>query len=300
MEINHKVDIVIPTYNRGKILEETLPTYWNQEYANRIIILDDGSTDDTLERVERLKKKSPIDVCYIKFPKRTLQPHAKNVGIQKASTKFVFIGEDDVFLGKSYIRNLLENLLKLNGDIIAGRRVNIKKEQTQKEALKLANRDKKPIFTLLPFEGYFERYFEGTIKVPHVHSSAVLMKREIINEVTFDEEYKGNAYREETDFFLRCFNIGRKLYLCSDAICFHLRDGEKRKGGARSVSRIANKLIYEYWVWKNNYRFFNKNKEIFKSYYRVKNIKMFWLKNMLARYIYGFYRRWRNFLKFYP
>jgi len=79
------------------------------------------------------------------------------------------------------------------------------------------------------------------------------------------------------------------------SLSFHLRGGEKTKEGARSVNKIANKLIYEYWVWINNYHFFHKNKDIFVKYYNIKHIKIFWLENMIARYLYGFYRRWRSF-----
>lgn len=50
------VSVVIPTYQSGKYLEETLTSIFNQTYDNfEVIICDDASTDDTLAILERYK-----------------------------------------------------------------------------------------------------------------------------------------------------------------------------------------------------------------------------------------------------
>ena len=47
------VDILIPTYNVGETIEQSLATVLNQEEVDyNIFILDDCSTDDTLKKVE--------------------------------------------------------------------------------------------------------------------------------------------------------------------------------------------------------------------------------------------------------
>jgi len=51
------ISVVIPTYNRGKLLEErTLPSVFAQDYPNfEVVIVGDGCPDDTPERMGRIK-----------------------------------------------------------------------------------------------------------------------------------------------------------------------------------------------------------------------------------------------------
>jgi len=54
MNTNLLVSVVIPTYNRGAIISQTIDNIFEQTYRNfELIIVDDGSTDDTLQRLER-------------------------------------------------------------------------------------------------------------------------------------------------------------------------------------------------------------------------------------------------------
>ncbi|MGB9811531.1 MAG: glycosyltransferase family 2 protein [Dictyoglomus turgidum] len=56
------ISVVIPTYNRKKILEITLPNILNQDFEGEyeIIVSDDGSEDETSSYIKELHKPCAI------------------------------------------------------------------------------------------------------------------------------------------------------------------------------------------------------------------------------------------------
>ena len=53
-----KVSIIIPVHNSGNYIEECINSVINQTYKNiEIIIIDDNSTDDSIEKINSIKDK---------------------------------------------------------------------------------------------------------------------------------------------------------------------------------------------------------------------------------------------------
>ena len=73
-----KVSIIIPTYNSEKYLKRCINSICNQTYKNiEIIIIDDGSTDDTFNICEE----------YAKWDDRIKIIHKKNEGVSVARNR---------------------------------------------------------------------------------------------------------------------------------------------------------------------------------------------------------------------
>ena len=90
-----RVSVVIPTHNNGEYLESALDSVYRQTYAaHEIIVVDDASTDDTAERMQRHTDR----VHYIQ------QSHAgsavaRNRGIMAATGDYIaFLDSDDMWL----------------------------------------------------------------------------------------------------------------------------------------------------------------------------------------------------------
>lgn len=87
--------VIIPTYNRAFIIQEAIESVLQQEIDNvEIIVVDDGSTDNTKEVLEPYFKK----IRYIYQENQGISG-ARNTGLQRATGKYIsFLDSDDVFL----------------------------------------------------------------------------------------------------------------------------------------------------------------------------------------------------------
>jgi len=88
--------IIIPTYNRASLISKAIESVINQQESNwELIIIDDGSTDNTKEVVEQF---DDARIRYI-YQENAERSAARNHGIRKASGKYIcFLDSDDYYL----------------------------------------------------------------------------------------------------------------------------------------------------------------------------------------------------------
>jgi cellulose synthase/poly-beta-1,6-N-acetylglucosamine synthase-like glycosyltransferase len=98
------VSILIPAYNEEKAIEETIRAASNLDYKNikEIIVIDDGSTDNTLEIANSLKKDIPL--LEIIHKKNGGKAEALNLGIKKAKGELIAIVDSDSFPRKNALQ----------------------------------------------------------------------------------------------------------------------------------------------------------------------------------------------------
>lgn len=91
------ISVIIPTYNRADFIIDTINSVLNQTYQPKeIIVVDDGSTDDTQNILSKLFKTNPI-VKYIKQSNKGVS-NARNVGIKNSSYEWIaFLDSDDIW-----------------------------------------------------------------------------------------------------------------------------------------------------------------------------------------------------------
>ena len=89
------ISVIVPTYNRAGLLQITLQSILSQTYANyEIIVVDDGSTDNTAEIMVKYPK-----VRYIRHGKNRGVAEARNTGLKAAQGNYIsFIDSDDMML----------------------------------------------------------------------------------------------------------------------------------------------------------------------------------------------------------
>lgn len=87
--------IIVPAYNRGDIISETLNSLLNQTKPfHEVIVVDDGSSDNTHETL----KKYGDSIRVVHSPNRGVQ-HARNIGASLATTEWItFCDSDDILM----------------------------------------------------------------------------------------------------------------------------------------------------------------------------------------------------------
>jgi glycosyltransferase involved in cell wall biosynthesis len=107
----HLVSVVIPTYNRGYVLPKAIKSVLNQTYRRiEVIVVDDGSSDDTGKLIEDLKR---CEVFYIRHDSNRGEAAATNTGIRNSRGQFItFLDSDDEMLPEKVARQVKEMELR--------------------------------------------------------------------------------------------------------------------------------------------------------------------------------------------
>ena len=116
-----KVSIVVPVYNVEKYLSECLNSLINQSWENiEIICVNDASTDDSLQILEKYQKKDTRISVYSYETNKGLS-YARNFGITKCNSEFVTFVDSDDWLPKKAIENMYQAIIIPGVDWVLGK-----------------------------------------------------------------------------------------------------------------------------------------------------------------------------------
>ena len=252
------VSVVLPSFNRARLLPITIPTYF-QEDVSEVILVDDCSSDNTAEVVKELQTRFPT-LRYFRNEVNSKQPYTQNVAISKVQSEYIYFGDDDSVLYPGSIRNLLNVMREKNADIVGGRAFALFFPEQIDELDEFLSHYRNRIATeanqivdLSTLSTNFTYTVKEPIRVPFCHASC-LCKTQVAREMQFDVKIEGNAYREETDFLIRATLAGYTIYYTSSANQINLPSA-MCSGGARSKN-------HRHWAEnaiRNNDYFIDKN-----------------------------------------
>jgi glycosyltransferase involved in cell wall biosynthesis len=105
--------ICIPTYNREVTILRTLKSLEKEEFQDfEVIIVDDGSTDNTEKSIEQYKKDSKLNIRYLK--KENGGKHsALNIGIEEAKGDFFWILDSDDWIKYGALKEMYNECMKI-------------------------------------------------------------------------------------------------------------------------------------------------------------------------------------------
>ena len=207
------VSVIIPTYNRGWILKEAVDSVLAQDFKDyELIVVDDGSTDNTREIIDRYGR----DLRVLEQSNQGVSA-ARNRGVAASAGKFVaFLDSDDLWLPQKLSRQL-EFF-----DATSDARINQTEETWIRNGVRVnpKNRHQK-------FSGMI---FEQSLALCLVSPSAVMIEKTLFDIVGgFDESLPAC---EDYDLWLR-ISCRFPIYLLDTPLII------KRGGHEDQLSRAA-------------------------------------------------------------
>lgn len=110
---NPTIDVIVPSYNQQEYLPDCIESILAQTLKpNRIIIVDDGSTDDSLE----IARKYPVEV--ISQVNKGL-PSARNTGIMNSTADYCFFLDADDIILDNCLEKISDRIKETGVDIVA-------------------------------------------------------------------------------------------------------------------------------------------------------------------------------------
>ena len=117
-----RFSVVIATYNRADELQRTLESVADLRVADswEVIIVDNNSSDNTREVVEKAAESFPVPLQYIHETEQG-RSAALNTGIKASRGQIIATTDDDVRIEKDWLANAEQALLRLNCDYLGGK-----------------------------------------------------------------------------------------------------------------------------------------------------------------------------------
>jgi GT2 family glycosyltransferase len=228
------VSVVICTYNRAQLLKRTLHSLTLQTVRPEqfeIIVVDDGSVDETPEVCLQLRQDLP-HMKYVSNGVNSGISCSRNKGIKSAEGEFILFTDDDCIANNDWVERMSAALER--EPVVAGA-----VESSESNYIRLCHN----IAEFHPFIPGCKRR-----PVEFIAGANMGFRRSVLDELGgFDAKVKT---AEDMEFILRARSKGYRIYLACDAIVTH----DHNRTNLDTVFKYSAKHAAETILLRNKYR----------------------------------------------
>lgn len=228
------ISIIIPSYNNGRYIPQAIRSVLAQEYQPlEIIVIDDGSTDDTMVQLEPFQNN-----IYYNYQQNAGSGAARNNGLRRAGGKYVlFLDADDWLLpGKLHKQvQILESNATL-GAVHSGWRVVNEKGEKFKD--------------VEPWQQAPHLNLDSWLQWKPVRLGAMMITQAWLSRVGFfDPELKQS---QDLDLMLRLAVAGCPMvWLREVTMCYRLHQDSTIRAGAANHPQFALRVLDKFFADAN-------------------------------------------------
>ena len=229
--------VIIPSYNRGKILKRCLELLFNQDFPKNkyeIIVVNDGSTDDTEKMIK--EQNPPCNFLYLKNPQREGPSKSRNLALSKAKGKVVIFIDSDILTPPWFIKEHVELHKENPGLIVDGPAINITGEKN------LINPPfESPLVKILAFFDFGGATF--------ITANTSCLLKNLIKLKGFDEEFGKGYGWQDRELGTRLIKMGLKRVKNRKAYALHYKKEEETGESLQNLwqkyrERGENAILY--------------------------------------------------------
>lgn len=200
-----KISVIVPIYNTEKYVEECINSIRNQTYKNlEIILINDGSTDNSLQICKEIAKKDNR-IILINKENRGVS-HARNAGIKRVTGSYVLFVDSDDYIKETYLEELYNETDNGKNDMVISGYTSFSENNTFYEI-----KDEYSVtYDKIEFMNDFERLKNKNLI--HLQCNK-LTRASIVKKYKVNEQYiSGEDYLFNLDLIKNCKKI--KLSSC--------------------------------------------------------------------------------------
>lgn len=200
----NKISIIIPTYNVEHYVARCLDSVINQTLPDiEIIIIDDGSTDNTVSVIKKYAKQDKR-IKFIQLDKNSGVSVARNVGIDLARGEYMAFIDSDDYIDLDFYEKLYDVAISDGADIVAGNIREYRLDGSQRVFNDLLDKIK-----LSKFHFFYTIWFS-------IYKSEFIKKNKLYNPV-------GIIKSQDTVFVAKCACLCNKIDVVYDTYYHYIR-----------------------------------------------------------------------------
>lgn len=117
---NPMVSVIVPAHNDGRTLELCVRSLFEQSFSElEVIVVNDCSTDHTLELLQRLSEEYP-SLRFASTDRKSGAAKARNIGFEMARGNYIALIDGDMWAPSEWIEQLLQPILDGDADVTGG------------------------------------------------------------------------------------------------------------------------------------------------------------------------------------
>lgn len=240
-----KVSIIVPAYNVERYIEKCLNTLVNQTLEEiEIIVVNDGSTDGTKQKIEKFVEKYPQKIkCYDKTNGGLSD--ARNYGLPYVQGKYIGFVDSDDYVELNMFEEMYKKAEEENSDMVE---CDFIWEYTENKS--------SPIKQKIDIGKMYQNKKEAFIYA-RVVAWNKLIKRETLERANIKFP-KGLRY-EDTEFFYKLLPSLNKISFVKIPMVHYIQRSD-------SIANTQNERVKEIFeIWENIFKFYKDN-DLFDEY----------------------------------